>query len=234
MLTITQFRYNADNLAYVVSGPKTAVAIDPGATHEILAFLEREGRTLSHVINTHTHPDHTQGNEAVISHTRARLLDFSTLREAKGVDIDGETLIVHPTPGHMDDCLTFEADGCLITGDTLFNGTVGTCFSGDMTAFFHTITFLLSFPEETKIYAGHDYVKESMAFARTIEPENEAAINRYLCAYDPGHVVSTLADERRANPFVRFNTENLINAMKLRGLAIATELQRWNAIMELY
>lgn len=234
MLTITQFRYNADNLAYVVSGSKTAVAIDPGATHDILAFLETENLVLSHVINTHTHRDHTQGNEEIISQSKALYLDFPALCEAGSVNIDGETLIVHPTPGHMSDCLTFEHDGHLITGDTLFNGTVGTCFSGDMTAFFNTITLLLSFPDETKIYAGHDYVKESMAFARTIEPDNEGEIQRYLSLYDPAHVVSTLADERRANPFVRFNTEKLIDAMKLRGLAITTELQRWNAIMELY
>lgn len=233
MLTLTQFRYGSDNFAYVVNGPKTAVAIDPGAVDDILEFLETKGLTLSHVINTHTHPDHTLGNAELISRSGAMHLDFQTLLEVGRVDIDGEPLLVHHTPGHMDDCLTFENQGRLITGDTLFNGTVGTCFSGDMKGFFRAITFLLSFPDETKIYAGHDYVKESMAFARTIEPDNEEEIARYIGLYDPAHVVSTLADERLANPFVRFNEKNLIDAMKRIGLPIASELERWNSVMEL-
>ena len=234
MLTITQYRYSADNFSYVVSGPKTAVAIDPGAVEAIMGFLDAEKLTLSHVINTHTHPDHTLGNAELLSRSQATHIDCQTLQRMGEISIDGAPMRVHPTPGHMEDCLTFETEGCLITGDTLFNGTVGTCFSGDMTAFFRSISLLLSFPDGTKVYAGHDYVKESMAFARTIEPENEAEINRYLSLYDPTHVVSTLEDERRANPFVRFNEKNLIAAMERRGLPTGTELERWHAIMELY
>jgi hydroxyacylglutathione hydrolase len=234
MLTITQFRYSADNLGYVVHGPKTAVAIDPGAVENILEYLETHGLTLSHVINTHTHPDHTMGNAEMLSRSGAVHLDFQALLNAGRVEIDGERLLVHHTPGHMNDCLTFENNGRLITGDTFFNGTVGTCFSGDMTSFFHSVSFLLTFPDETQIYAGHDYVKESMAFARTIEPDNEAEISRFLSLYDPDHVVSTLADERRANPFVRFNEKSLVDTMKQRGLPVATELERWNSVMELY
>ncbi|WP_300672930.1 MBL fold metallo-hydrolase [Desulfoluna sp.] len=233
MLTLTQFRYSADNFAYVVSGPKTAIAIDPGAVDEILEFIHTQGLTLTHVINTHTHPDHTVGNAPLIQHSGATHLDVQTLMDTGRLDIDGEPLLVHHTPGHMEDCLTFEIKGHLITGDTLFNGTVGTCFSGDMESFFRAITFLLTFPDDTKIYAGHDYVQESMAFARTIEPENEAEIARYLTLYDPAHVVSTLADEKRANPFVRFNEKNLIKSMKQSGLPVATERERWNSVMEL-
>jgi hydroxyacylglutathione hydrolase len=103
-----------------------------------------------------------------------------------------------------------------------------------MTSFFHSVNFILTFPDETRIYAGHDYVKESMAFARTIEPDNEAEIARFLSLYEPGHIVSTLGDERRANPFVRFNEKSLVETMKQRGLPVATELERWNSVMELY
>lgn len=234
MLTITQFRYNADNFAYLVAGETSAVAIDPGAVDAMVAYLTTHGLTLTHVINTHTHGDHTSGNRDMLERTSAMHLDFQTLLEAGSLAIDGEKLLIHHTPGHMEDCLTFETDGRLITGDTLFNGTVGTCFSGDMESFFRSISFLLTFPDETKIYAGHDYVKESMAFARTIEPENERQIKEYLSTYDPALVVSTLEDERRANPFVRFNEKSLVEAMKLRGLPVATELERWNSVMELY
>lgn len=234
MLTLTQFRYSADNFAYLISGPKTAVAVDPGAVDEILGFLQSRGLTLAHVINTHTHPDHTAGNAPVIRRSGATHLNFQTLLHTGRLDIDGEPLLVHHTPGHMDDCLTFEIKGRLITGDTLFNGTVGTCFSGDMESFYRSVTFLLTFPDTTKIYAGHDYVQESMAFARIIEPENESEIARYLALYDPAHVVSSLADEKRANPFVRFNEPTLVGTMKRRALPVATERERWHSVMELY
>ena len=234
MLTLTQFRYSADNFSYVVSGPTSAVAVDPGAVDEILAFVDARGLDLTHVINTHTHPDHTVGNTPLILRSKATHLDIPTLRRQGRLEIDGEPLFVHYTPGHMDDCLTFEIKGRLITGDTLFNGTVGTCFSGDMESFYRSVTFLLTFPDDTKIYAGHDYVQESMAFARIIEPENETEIARYLTLYDPAHVVSTLGDEKRANPFLRFNEPNLVRTMKQRDLPVATERDRWHSVMELY
>ncbi len=52
------------------------------------------------------------------------------LLEAGRIVIDDFEIEVLDTPGHTDDSLSFSVDGCLITGDTLFNGTVGNCFSG--------------------------------------------------------------------------------------------------------
>jgi len=73
-----------------------------------------------------------------------------------------------------------------------------------------------------------------MAFARIIEPKNEPEIARYLSLYDPAHVVSTLADEKRANPFQRFNEPHLVDTMKRKALPVATERERWHSVMELY
>ncbi len=52
------------------------------------------------------------------------------------------------------------------------------------------------------IYAGHDYVEASMQFARRLEPENPD-IGPYLAKYDPRHVFSTLADEKKVNPYLQ-------------------------------
>ena len=40
MLNVEQFRYGADNLAYLIYGTTQAMAIDGGAWQEILSFLE--------------------------------------------------------------------------------------------------------------------------------------------------------------------------------------------------
>ena len=55
-MKIKQFRYSSDNnLAYLVYGDKTAMAIDGGAAEEILSFIETNDLTLKYVTNTHSH-----------------------------------------------------------------------------------------------------------------------------------------------------------------------------------
>ncbi len=232
-MEVQQFGYSSDNLGYLVYGTDHAVAIDPGAPDEMAAFADARGVTIEVVTNTHSHYDHVLGNRKMLERTGAKFLDCRALKERKFIEIDKERLLVFHTPGHMDDCLSFKADHRLITGDTLFNGTVGNCFSGDMEGFFRSIKLLTSFSGESLIYAGHDYVRQSMAFARTIEPDNPH-LNDFLDKYDPGHVVSTLADEFKVNPYVRFNHPTLVAAMAKHGLPVATEYERWCSVMELY
>jgi hydroxyacylglutathione hydrolase len=94
----------------------------------------------------------------------------------------------------------------------LFQGKVGRCFSGDLKGFFKSVKTIMDFPEQTIIYAGHDYVEEYMDFARRLEPDNPY-IDEFLANYDPSHVRSTLADEYRINPFLRFNQEKIISKL---------------------
>ena len=231
-MKIKQFRYSVDNMAYLVYGPQTALAIDGGAVEEILAAVESWGLNLAFVANTHSHPDHTVGTAELVRRTGATYLDTHRLRADSGVTLDGETLGVLHTPGHTQDSLTFAPEGTLITGDTLFNGTVGNCFSGDLKGFFESITLLSRFPDDTVIYAGHDYVHESVAFARVLEPEN-GSLDRYLSRYDPGCVRSTLGEERAVNPYLRFNEPTMVAAMQGRGLAVGTEYERWLSLMSI-
>jgi hydroxyacylglutathione hydrolase len=130
------------------------------------------------------------------------------------------------------DSVTFAAADILITGDTLFNGTVGNCFSGDLNAFYRSIRLLIGYPGNYRVYAGHDYVTESLAFARHLTPGNRA-IDAYAARYDKNHVVSTLDDELAVNPYLRFNDPEMISLLELKGLPTATEYQRWEGIMSL-
>ena len=83
------------------------------------------------------------------------------------------------------------------------------------------------------VYAGHDYVRYAVQFARTIDPDNPE-LDRFLTRYDPYHVFSTLADELKVNPYVRFNDEKMIAILKDKGLPVETEFQRWKSLMEVY
>ena len=232
MLHVVQFRYSYDNLAYLVYGEETAIAIDGGAVEEIGQFLEENQLTLQHVINTHNHHDHTSGNDYLLKRHEARTISCYQLSSQGHLLLENDAIIVHATPGHTEDSLCFQVGNILITGDTLFNGTIGNCFSGRDDLFFQSIKDIITLPEKTIIYAGHDYVRDSIFFARKLEPENEH-LNRFMAFYDADHVYSTLADEFQINPYLRFNDEKMIAVMKRLGFSGTTEWERWMFLMSL-
>ena len=158
MLNIQQFRYGADNFAYLIHGNRQAIAVDGGAWKEILSFLKQNGLSLELVTNTHAHYDHTSGNEHLIKATGAAFLKSSMFADNHTMMIDGEAILVYRTPGHTNDSVCFHTGHSLISGDTLFNATIGNCFSGNLHHFYSSIKRLMNLPDETIIYAGHDYL----------------------------------------------------------------------------
>ena len=232
MLNIEQFRYGTDNFAYIIHGKAQAMAIDGGAWKEILSFLKTNDLTLEFIINTHSHYDHTPGNDQLLKATGAIFLNSATLPDNHKIIIEGETVLVYRTPGHTDDSVCFHTGDILITGDTLFNGTIGNCFSGDQKSFYKSIKRLMALPDDTKIYAGHDYIRDSLAFALHLEPGNKD-IDHFRNLYDRDHVYSTMRDERHINPYLRFNEEAIINILKANNLPCAEEGERWESLMSL-
>ena len=229
-MKIKQFFYGGDNLGYLLYTGTCALAIDGGAVDEILSFVRENGLTLAQVTNTHGHADHTAGTRHLAKASGAVHLDHHRFADGHTIDLNGETVTVRLTPGHTADSVIFAADDFLITGDTLFNGTVGNCFSGDLKAFYRSILLLMSYSGTTRIYAGHDYVAASLAFARHLTPDN-SAIDAYAAHYDKRHVVSTLNDDLAVNPYLRFNDPEIIRLLKSKGLPTGTEYQRWEGIM---
>jgi len=230
---IQQFKYSTDNLGYLVYSTSEGIAIDAGGVEEVLAFAEKNNINIKHVTNTHSHYDHTSGNQVLLKETTAQFIDCRQIKSDQTILLDDEILEVFHTPGHTDDSITFKADEFLVTGDTLFNGTIGNCFSGDLNAFFQSLKRLISLPKDTKIYGGHDYVLESMEIAKTIEKENPY-IEEYIKKYNSGLIVSTLDDELKVNLYIRFNATGMISNLKKRNMPINTELARFKSIMEIY
>lgn len=231
MLKVKQFRYGADNLGYLLYGTTVAMAVDGGAADAILSYLAERRLSLLYVANTHNHQDHTCGNEALLAGSQARLLAGRDLTEGTA-ELAGQRVRIIPTPGHTKDSRCFYTGGALIAGDTLFNGTIGNCFSGDLMGFYRSIRKLMELPEGTAVYAGHDYVSDSMAFAERLEPGNRA-IADFLKRYDSKLVVSTLADEKKINPYFRFNEPNIVALLAKRGLPRGTEWERWQSLMSI-
>ncbi len=229
---IAQFRYAQDNLSYLIYENNSALAVDGGAVDRILAFVQNQGLKLRYVANTHNHADHTPGNRRLVEETGAEYLSPAALVRQKTLLLGQAPIHAHSTPGHSLDSVTLHAGPALITGDLLFNGTVGNCFTGDLKGFFNSIQWVLRFPPETIIYAGHDYVKDAIAFAKRMEPDHPH-IDAYMKAYDPACVRSTLAQELKVNPYLRFNDPAMIRLLEKKGLSVADEFQRWASLMSL-
>jgi hydroxyacylglutathione hydrolase len=232
LLKVKQFRYGTDNLGYLIYGQESAMVIDGGAVREMLSFATQRKLTIRMVANTHDHPDHTMGNIPLVKASGARFLSGDCLASGAEIDLETSQIHVYHTPGHTNDSVCFHVGDIIITGDTLFNGTIGNCFSGSIEAFYRSIKMIMALAGKTVVYAGHDYVRDSMAFARYLEPDN-VYIDRFLNAYDPDHVFSTLDDEFRINPYFRFNVKNIICILKKHNLPTDTEWQRWQSLMTL-
>jgi len=229
-LHVEQFRYGQDNLGYLIFGRTEAMAVDGGAWQEILEFVSGHSLKLLYVTHTHRHHDHIEGSEQLLEKSGALLLDSHGLQDGTAIELDGEPVRVYRTPGHSIDSVCFHAGRCLLSGDTLFNGTIGNCFSGNLRAFYESIRRLMALPEDTIVFPGHDYVELAIAFARCLEPGNRD-LDSFMSHYEPDCVRSLLRDEFKVNPYMRFNDPKLIEILKKRGLPVDTEWERWQSLM---
>jgi glyoxylase-like metal-dependent hydrolase (beta-lactamase superfamily II) len=170
-LIFEQIRSGGDrNFGYLLGDRdvQAGVLIDPSYSPEV--FVERaraQALSITHVINTHSHPDHTNGNERALALTGAALSAHPLLNPSVPLE-DGGTLRVgalrltaHHVPGHCPDHVVLyePAHRLLITGDLLFVGKVGgTQSDADARTEWRSLQRLLTLvPDETTVWPGHDY-----------------------------------------------------------------------------
>ena len=195
--------------AYLAGDPESGdcVVIDPASdTKRILQIARDKGWTITQVINTHWHVDHTAGNGAMIRAVKVPLsihrLDAPDLRSLAGkglpfllggrpsppadrllehgdiIGVGDEVLTVIHTPGHTKGGICLYTPGHVITGDTLFVGSVGrTDLSGGSLELLRQSIRkrIYSLPGNTIIWPGHNY---------------------------GATVSSTVAHEKKTNPFI--------------------------------
>jgi hydroxyacylglutathione hydrolase len=172
-LVFEQIRAGGDrNFGYLLGDRKTheCVLIDPSYSPE--AFVDRareQGLTVTLVINTHGHPDHTNGNATAVELTGARVAAHPRCGPVPDVPVaDGQELPVGSfrlqcfhVPGHSPDHLALYEPDCrlLITGDLLFVGKVGgTANDIEARTEWDSLQRLLrAVPDDATVWPGHDY-----------------------------------------------------------------------------
>ena len=122
----------------------TAIFVDSGAPLDpLLAEVEREGLTPTHVLRTHAHPDH-------VAHEDELGLPVVT----GALETGGLRVEAIPTPGHSDDMICFVVnDEAVFSGDTLFKDAVG---GGDFGAIKHAVMDVyMAMPRDRRVLPGH-------------------------------------------------------------------------------
>jgi glyoxylase-like metal-dependent hydrolase (beta-lactamase superfamily II) len=171
MFIFEQIRTGGDrNFAYLVGDRESgeAVVVDP--SYDPDAVLERataQKLSVTHVVNTHGHTDHTNGNDRVKRRTGAKLVAHESAASRPEVPVaHGDVLRVGSlelrflhTPGHTTDDLCIRFDPVVLTGDLLFVGKIGGT-PDDRAAeieyrSLHDV--VLRLPDSITVWPGHDY-----------------------------------------------------------------------------
>ncbi len=223
------------NFHYLVACPETgeALAIDPLEWRLCRDVAQARGWRITQIVNTHEHRDHTGGNAGLVEASGAQVLAHArAAARIGGVDrglAAGEVIRVGrieleclDTPGHTlaHVCLLAHGDRpALFSGDTLFNAGAGNCHNGgDPERLYETFSRLLArLPDATRVFPGHEYLVRNLEFTLDREPDNQEAraLLASVRAADPAEApVTTLADERRINTFLRLESPVLIERLR--------------------
>ena len=223
MLEVHQFPCLSDNYGYLLhdtaSGETTC--IDTPDADAYLREAAAKAWTITQIWNTHWHPDHAGGNEAIkaatgcsivapaaeaaritgidreVSHgDRVALGDYT----ASVIDVGGHTL------GHIAYYLP-EASLAFV-GDSVFALGCGRMFEGTPSQFWASLLRVKALPAETTLYCAHEYTASNARFAVHADPDN-AALAAYVAeitvkrAAGEWTVPTRLDRELATNPFLR-------------------------------
>lgn len=122
------------------------------------------------------------------------------------------------TPCHTQDSICFHATpsdgshpGGVFTGDTLFIAGCGRFFEGTAAEMNAALKYLGTLPDNTIVYNGHEYTKGNLAFAKSVDPDNEAIkrLDKLVQENEITTGLTTVGDEKEWNPFVRLDSPSI-------------------------
>jgi hydroxyacylglutathione hydrolase len=220
-LTVRQFPCLSDNYGFLVRDDATGevACIDTPDAEAILAELAKAGWRLDLVLNTHWHPDHAGGNEALKAATGCTVVGPAEVSRIAPPDrvvahgdhvMLGETrLEVIDTGGHTLGHITYfdAADHIAFVGDTLFALGCGRLFEGDAQQMWASLQRIAALPEDTTVYCAHEYTASNARFALSVDadPALKARADQIFAARERGEptVPTSIALEKATNPFLR-------------------------------
>jgi len=222
MLEVVAVPVLADNYVWLIHNRETGetAAVDPSVAEPVLDAAAAKGWSLSQVLNTHWHPDHTGGNKGIKATTGCTITAPEEARKVSEVDyvvaegdrvtVAGAEAIVWNIPAHTAGHIAyyFEDEGMIFVGDTMFAMGCGRLFEGTAEQMYSNMQRIAALSDDVRIYCGHEYTLANGHFAEHADPENAAVRERVVkvkSLRDDGQITlpTTVGEERETNPFVR-------------------------------
>lgn len=210
-----------------------ALVVDPGEAAPVLRALEAEGVTLTGILVTHHHADHTGGVNDLRERTGAWVVGparetipkpFKPLEDGDHVNALGLRFDVLDVPGHTAGHIAFycdvvDAQPLLFCGDTLFSGGCGRLFEGTPAQMQASLERLAALPDSTQVCCTHEYTLSNLRFALAVDPDNtDLQAYAHHCQALRDQALPTLPSridlERRINPFLRTATAAIQQSLR--------------------
>lgn len=245
-----------DNYIWLIKNSNThqCAVIDPGDANPVLEWLNKHiNWQLVDILITHHHEDHIGGVNVLKSHTNAIISAPDNpfinkdriLKNKQLINVVGITTQVIATPGHTLDHITYycprnviQNHNWLFSGDTLFSGGCGRIFEGTTEQMYKSLQILSHLPEDTMIFAAHEYTVNNLLFASKVEPNNKIlqkwlTHNIKLRKQRKVTLPSLLNTEKQINPFLRCHLPPIISAAeKHTGHLLTSDIAVFNIIRE--
>jgi hydroxyacylglutathione hydrolase len=221
-LTVHQFPCLSDNYGFLIRDDATgqSACIDTPDAAAILRELKTLGWTLTHILNTHWHPDHAGGNAEIKAATGCEVIgpaEVERIGKAPDRVVDdgdvvmlGETRFeVINTGGHTLGHISFydAAHRKAFVGDTLFALGCGRLFEGTPQQMWASLQKLAALPEDVTVYCAHEYTASNARFALSVDAGAalKARAEQIFAARERGEwtVPTTIGLEKATNPFLR-------------------------------
>jgi hydroxyacylglutathione hydrolase len=240
-----------DNYIWCLHNQTHCVVVDPGDAAPVLAYCEKNQLTLSAILITHHHWDHTGGIDALLAvfpdipvyGPQNKEIKQITVRLSQNDDLELPQLnlkfSILEIPGHTLDHIAYYGDTGLFCGDTLFSAGCGRLFEGTSQQMFTSLAKLTALPADTAVYCAHEYTMANITFAEAVEPSNHALVDyKHWAKQQREKNIPTLPSnihrELAVNPFLRCHSAELIknviqntNSACVSEQAVFTSLRNW-------
>ncbi len=225
-----------DNYTFVLTlpGQNRAVVVDPGDGEKVLSFLSEKGYELEAILATHHHFDHVAGIESLCDKAPVEVYCFKGemsrvpgasrgLEDEEEIELGGMRFKVLHVPGHTSGHAVYVCGDALLSGDTLFLGGCGRLFEGSPEQMYRSLyDRILPLPDETRIFAAHEYTIHNRSFCISIETENaalQARLDEAKALREKNHptVPGSLKTEKETNTFLRCREPAVARAVQAKA-----------------
>ena len=217
-----------DNYIYAIhskSDQKNISIIDAGEAAPVIEFIKQNDLILKTIYITHHHFDHTNGIKELKEKYRCEVVgpDYEkafikrmdkTLKEGDHFEAGGVQYEIFHLPGHTSGHIGYHLpkEQIFFSGDTLFNLGCGGLFEGTAEEMWDSLKKIRTLPNDTDIYAGHEYTIANAHFVVSVLAQTKALmafLEKAIHDLENGLSTypTTVFEQKNFNPFFMADQE---------------------------